>query len=134
MFLFPEVVISSSTDRIGPSFLRWGLDTSGALGDSDVVNQLPQIGVLAPGAGGQSVSLRAVHSVHHCTVRLKLNCRGSTSLAAGGLCHQQPDQFIREQVNPQLLHHHLRRATAQPVHAEGHLDVTKIQRSTFQRR
>ena len=46
---------------------------------------------------------------------------------ARGLRHQQPDQVVRQQMDPQLLLVHLRRLAAQHVHARGGLEVAQVQ-------
>lgn len=43
------------------------------------------------------------------------------------LGHQQPDQVVRQQIDPKLFLTHLRRFAAEHCHAQGRLDISQIQ-------
>ena len=45
----------------------------------------------------------------------------------GRLQHQQTDGVVGDEMHQDFLLHHFRRATAQHVHAQGGLDVAKVQ-------
>jgi len=70
-------------------------------------------------------SERAQNWLYSCTVCLKLKARGA--VLGGGLRHQQTDQVVGEQVDPQLFLDHGRRQAAQYLHAERGLDAAQVE-------
>lgn len=101
---------------VGAAFQRPWLEATGSQTDARLGNQ-PEDGQDADAiAGGAAALLPGQPDLHGV---LEAQLPGELIGQQGGLGHQQADQVVGQQVDPQLLHHHRRGLAAQPRHAEG---------------
>src|ERR1035437_586014 len=122
--LFTSLVARDFQPRIGfgSAFLRPRFDASWPVADGELSDEAEQGGRIGSEIdamrGPLGPPLYGVFEAQLPRVKAGLEC---------GLRHQQTDQVIGEQMDPQFLLDHLRGEAAQDVHSERDFDVAKIQ-------
>src|ERR1019366_8919600 len=112
--------------RFGSSFARSGLDSTRSVADSELRDQREQDGDIAGSVTAQSARDPFRPQLHGV---LKTQLARMYVGVEGGLCHEQADQIVGEQVHPDFLFVHLRGVATEDVHAQSRFNVAKIQLS-----
>ena len=110
--------------RVGfrPSFPHPRLDAYGSMADPALGDQREQaLAILRVRQASRALLCPQLHRV------LEAQLTRVYAGIAGGLRHEQPDDVVGQQMDPQLFLVHLRRLAAQHVHAGGGLEVAQVQ-------